>query len=193
MRHMNDLHAHMKECAAEAARVARAVRQDRLADPTPCAEFDLRTLVNHLVLYTSHGLEHRALRTELPDELTSRDFIADAAWPQEYAAQLDRAVAAWADPAVWDGEISGTPASDIAAMMILEMALHGWDVAKATGQEYRVSPETGRFLLQIVEKNAEMYRQYGGFADPAPMDEDTSSFDRALAASGRDLRWQPPS
>ena len=188
---MNENHAYMKECASEAARVAHAVQWDRLTDPTPCGEFDLRTLVNHLVLYTSHGLEHRALRKELPEDLTGRDFTADAIWPQEYAAQLDRAVAAWADPSVWDGEIAGTPAADIAAMMIMEMALHGWDVAKAAGVEYRVSPETGRFILQVVKKNAAMYRQYDGFADPVPVDENASPFHRALAVSGRDPGWQP--
>ncbi|MEO3824720.1 TIGR03086 family metal-binding protein [Actinomadura sp. B10D3] len=188
---MNENHAYMKECASEAARVAHTVQQDRLTDPTPCGAFDLRTLVNHLVLYTSHGLEHRALRKELPEDLTERDFTADATWSHEYAVQLDRAVAAWADPSVWDGEIAGTPAADIAVMMIMEMALHGWDVAKAVGEEYRVSPETGRFILQIVEKNAEMYRQYDGFAGPVPVGENASPFERALAASGRDTGWRP--
>ncbi|MGH3241054.1 MAG: TIGR03086 family metal-binding protein [Spirillospora sp.] len=190
---MQEQHAHMKECAAEAARVARGVPQDRLSHPTPCAEFDLRTLVNHLVLCTSHGLEHRALRKELPNELTARDFTADAAWSEDYAAQLDRAVAAWADPAVWGGEIGGTPAPDIAAMLILEMALHGWDVAKATGQEYRVSPEAGRFVLQVVEQYAEMYRQYDGFGAAVPLPgAGTAPFERALAASGRDPGWRRP-
>ncbi|XRQ10118.1 TIGR03086 family metal-binding protein [Actinomadura welshii] len=189
---MDDSYSHMKECAAEAARVARGVPQDRLGDPTPCAAFDLRELVNHLVLYTSHGLEHRALRTEIPEELTERDFTADAGWADEYAVQLDRAIAAWADPAVWDGEIAGTPAADTAKMLIMEMALHGWDVAKATGQEYAVSPDTGGSVLKIVDGYAEMYRRYEGFADPAPADEGASPFERAVAASGRDPRWRPP-
>src|SRR5690606_26278550 len=133
---------------------------------TPCDAFDLRTLVNHLVLYTSHGLEHRALRKELPEELAQRDFTADADWARSYAADLDRAVAAWADPAAWDGEIAGTPAADTAAMMILELALHGWDVARAVGEEYRLSPDCGRFVLETVEGVAEMYRRYDGFAAP---------------------------
>ena len=188
---MNENHAHMKECAAEAARVAQAVQPDRLEDPTPCDEFDLRALVNHLVLYTSHGLERRALREELPDELIERDFAAGAGWAQEYAAQLDRALAAWADPAVWDGDIGGTPAADLAAMMTLEMALHGWDVARVTGEEYRVSAETGRFILQVVEKYAEMYRQYDGFAGAVPTGADAPPFERAVAASGRDPHWRP--
>ena len=183
---MNDQHAHMKECAAEAARVARAVPRDRLADPTPCAEFDLRGLVNHLVLYTSHGLEHRALRTDIPDELTGRDFTAEPDWPERYAAQLDRAVAAWADPAVWEGDIGEMPAAETAAMLIMELALHGWDVAATVGVEYRLPEETGRYVLGVVERYAEMYRQYDGFAASVAVDADASAFRRALAASGRD-------
>ncbi|MFD0854388.1 TIGR03086 family protein, partial [Actinomadura adrarensis] len=65
------------------------MKKDCLDDPTPCAEFDLRTLVNHWVLFTSHGLEHRALRRPIPDELTGRDFTADPEWAEAYAAQLD--------------------------------------------------------------------------------------------------------
>ncbi|MFF5261875.1 TIGR03086 family metal-binding protein [Actinomadura viridis] len=193
---MNEYHAYMKECAAEAARLARGVRSDRLGDPTPCEGFDLRTLVNHWVLYTSHGLEHRALRKQLPEALTERDFTADPAWAQQYAAQLDRAVAAWADPAVWEGDIdlgfATTPATEIASLVTKEMAVHGWDVARATGQEFRVSADAGAFLLRVVEEHAEMYRQYDGFADPVPVDGDAPAFERALGASGRDPHWAPP-
>ncbi|NUQ98487.1 MAG: TIGR03086 family protein, partial [Streptomyces sp.] len=75
------LHTFMAECAAEAARVARGVPADRLGEATHCTDWDVRALVNHWVLYTSHGLEHRALRKQLPEELTARDFTADPDWP----------------------------------------------------------------------------------------------------------------
>lgn len=193
---MNDLHAYMKECATEAARVARGVDRERLAGPTPCAEFDLRALVNHWVVFTSHGLERRALREQLPEQLIERDFTADPAWAEEYAAQLDRAVAAWADPAVWEGEIdlgsAASPASEVASLLILETALHGFDVAAATGQEFGVSAEAGEFLLGVVEEQAELYRQYDGFDDPVPVDADAPAFRRAVALSGRDPGWTPP-
>ncbi len=193
---MNDLHAYMKECATEAARVARGVDRERLAGPTPCAEFDLRALVNHWVVFTSHGLERRALREQLPEQLIERDFTSDPAWAEEYAAQLDRAVAAWADPAVWEGEIdlgsAASPASEVASLLILETALHGFDVAAATGQEFGVSAEAGEFLLGVVEEQAELYRQYDGFADPVPVDADAPAFRRAVALSGRDPGWTPP-
>ncbi|MCD9873139.1 TIGR03086 family metal-binding protein [Streptomyces guryensis] len=183
------LHTFMTECAAEAARVARGVPADRLGSPTHCDDWDVRALVNHWVLYTSHGLEHRALRKQLPEELTARDFTTDPDWPAGYAAQLDRAVGAWADPAVWDGEVdlgmAKMPAVEIASMVIKEMAVHGWDVATATGQQFHVSDEAARFILGVVEKHGELYRQYDGFADPVPVPDDAPVFDRALAASGR--------
>ncbi|MET9404470.1 TIGR03086 family metal-binding protein [Streptomyces sp. NPDC002935] len=194
---MNDpyknAYPHMVECAAEAARVARGVTAERLSEPSHCTDWDVRTLVNHWVLYTSHGLEHRALRRQLPDELTARDFTAAPGWAEAYAEQLDRAVAAWDDPAVWDGEVdlgmAKMPAADIASMVVKEMAVHGWDVAAATGQRFRVSDGAARFVLDVVDTHAELYRQYDGFADPVDVPDDAPVFERALAHSGRDPRW----
>ncbi|MFD0024044.1 TIGR03086 family metal-binding protein [Streptomyces sp. NPDC058382] len=191
---MKTEHAHMTECAAEAARVARAVRAARLDSPdTPCAGWDLRALINHWVLYTSHGMEHRALRTELPEELVARDFTADPDWAERYAAQLDRAVAAWSDQAAWEGAIgegeAASPAADTAAMLVEETALHGWDVARATGQEFRLSDGAAGYVLRTVERTAELYRRYEGFAAEITIGEEASGFERALALSGRDPRW----
>lgn len=188
----DETHRYMSECAAEAARVARGVPTARLTEATHCPGWDLRALVNHWVLYTSHGLEHRALRRQLPPELVARDFTADPGWPDVYAARLDRAVAAWADPAVWDGEVDlgGTalPAAELAAMIVKETAVHGWDVAVSTGQEFRVSQGAARMVLDVVERHGDLYRRYDGFADPVPVPDDAPPFDRALAASGRDPR-----
>ncbi|MFJ6116823.1 uncharacterized protein (TIGR03086 family) [Streptomyces sp. 3212.3] len=190
-----NVHPYMVECAAEAARVAREVRAAQLPEPTHCPAWDVRALVNHWVLYTSHGLEHRALRTPLSEELTARDFTADPGWAQAYADQLDRAVAAWDDPAVWEGEIdlgmAKMEAAGLAAMIVKEMAVHGWDVATATGQEYRVSEGAGRLVLDVVETHGDLYRRYDGFADPVAVADDAPVFERALAASGRDPRQRP--
>jgi uncharacterized protein (TIGR03086 family) len=184
------LHPSMAECAAEAARVAHGVTAVRLTEPTHCPDWDVRALVNHWVLYTSHGLEHRALRKQLSEELTARDFTAEPGWAEAYAAQLDRAVAAWADPAVWEGEVDlgmGTmPAAELASMVVKEMAVHGWDVAAATGQEYRVSDEAARIVLDVVDTHGDLYRRYDGFAEPVPVPDSAPVFERALALSGRD-------
>jgi uncharacterized protein (TIGR03086 family) len=187
-----NIHPLLIECAAEAARVAAGVGPDRFAEPSGCGDWDLRTLVNHWVLYGAHGLEHRALRKPLPDELTARDFTTDPDWAAAFATQLDRAVAAWAEPAAWEGEIdlgfASQAAPEVLSLLLLELALHGWDVAHATGQDFKVSAATGHLVLDVVTANAETYRQYEGFADPVQLPADASEFSRAVALSGRDPR-----
>ncbi|MFF1867580.1 TIGR03086 family metal-binding protein [Kitasatospora herbaricolor] len=187
------LHRALAEGAAEAARVARGITPGQLPGATPCTDYDTRTLVNHWVLYSSHGLELRARREPIPDELLTRDFTAEDGWAEAYAGRLDRAVAAWADPAVWDGEIDSgggrTPAPALAALLLAELVLHGWDVARATGQEFRCSPETAGAVLRVVEENAELYLKYGGFGEPVAVPGTASAMDRALALSGRDPAW----
>ncbi|WP_338895454.1 TIGR03086 family metal-binding protein [Streptomyces sp. TG1A-60] len=182
-------HPYMAECAAEAARVARGVTAAQLPLSTHCPDWDVRALVNHWVLYTSHGLEHHALREHLPEELTRRDFTADPDWADAYAARLDRAVTAWADPALWEGDIDlgmgPLPAVDLAGMIIKEMAVHGWDVATATGQSFHLPGPPARFVLTVVETHGDLYRRYDGFAAPVPVPADAPVFDRALASSGR--------
>ncbi|WP_067832082.1 TIGR03086 family metal-binding protein [Actinomadura kijaniata] len=189
-----NLHAHLTEAAAEAARVARGVRAGQLDGPTPCAEFDVRTLVNHWVLYTSHGLERRARREPIPEELLERDFTAEPDWADAYAAQLDRALATWSDPAAWEGEIElggmSVPAAEAVALILKEMTVHGWDVARATGQEFRLSDGAAGQVLATVTENAELYRRYDGFAEPKDAPEGSGPFTRALAESGRDPDWK---
>ncbi|TLS41138.1 TIGR03086 family protein [Streptomyces montanus] len=188
----DDVYPCMTECAAEAARIARGVAPRQLDAPTSCGEWDVRALANHWILYTSHGLEHRARRIPLPEELTRQDFTADPAWADAYAGQLDRAVAAWADPQVWEGDIDlgfmTMPAVEIASLIVKELAVHGWDMATATGQELRVSDATARLVLDVVEAHAEVYRQYDGFVAPVTLPDDAPAFERALALSGRDPR-----
>lgn len=184
------------EASREADRLAHGVAPGQMSGRTPCGELDTRALVNHWVLYTSHGLEHRASRTPLPAELQATDFTADPDWADAYGARLRRAVDAWAAPKVWEGDVDmgdGTPfpAVEIASMVLKEMVVHGWDVARATGQEYRASRELAETVEKIVLRYAEPMRQYGGFDDPVVPAPDAGPLDRALAASGRDPNWKP--
>lgn len=184
-----NFHAQIADSAQEAARITAGIGQDRLAGPTPCPDYDTRTLVNHLVAYTGIGMELRARREPHPDDLATRDFTADPQWARQYAEQLDRSVAAWADPAVWEGEINSMPAEGTAAMLFLELCLHGWDLAKATGQDYRVADGTAKQLLAAVREYAEMYREYKGFAEPVEVPAGAGDVEIAVALSGRDPYW----
>ena len=192
----------MAAAAAEAARVvvgaaqaAQAANTVNLEQTTPCTDWDLRTLLNHMILWTSYSAERRAYGESVAEELMSKDFTAEPGYAQAYQAQLARAVDAWSKPEAWVGDRnvmgSATPAADIAAMLIMEMVLHGWDVAKATGQDYHCDGELAQALFGTVRAQGDMFRQYEGFAAVVPVPDDATAFDRALALSGRDPAWKP--
>jgi uncharacterized protein (TIGR03086 family) len=188
----------MAAAAAETARVVAGVPGHPMDAPTPCDDWDLRTLVNHVILWTAYSAERRAHGESVAEDLMSKDFTADPGFAQDYAAQIGRAVAAWSDPAAWERELgvmgSGTPAADVAAMLIAEMVLHGWDIAGATGQEYACDEAVAASVLATVEAQGELFRQYQGFAAIVPLptgEEGATVLDRALSLSGRDPQWKP--
>jgi uncharacterized protein (TIGR03086 family) len=186
-----NLSAEMADAAAETARVVQNIPDKKsLDDPTACGDWDLRTLLNHVILWTSYSAERRAHGESVAEDLMSKDFTADPGFREDYATQIQKAVGAWSTPEAWAGTRdmmgSATPATDIGAMLIMEMALHGWDVAKATGQEYHATDALSAVVEQTVTAQAELFRQYQGFADPVETDEKATAFDRALALSGRD-------
>jgi uncharacterized protein (TIGR03086 family) len=196
MTNVKNMSAEMAAAAAEAARVVQNVSDESLNGPTPCGDWDLRTLLNHTILWTSYSAERRAHGESVAEDLMSKDFTAEPGFREDYARQVNNAVNAWSDPKAWQGEIgvmgSATPAADVGAMLIMEMALHGWDVAKATGQDYRADEALGQALTDTVQAQAELFRQYQGFADPVETGRDATAFDRALALSGRDPDWKQP-
>ena len=190
-----NLHAEMTDAADAAARTVGNVHESELGRPTPCDDWDVRTLLNHLIVWTSYSLEARAHGDSVAQDLIDRDFAADPGFAAGYRAQLDRALTAWSDPAKWEGSLnvmgSPTPAADVAALNIAEMVLHGWDLASATGQRYTVSDAAAAAATQAVEANADLFRQYKGFAEPVEVPASASALDRLLATSGRDPAWTP--
>jgi uncharacterized protein (TIGR03086 family) len=190
-----NLHSEMAAAAAESARVVAGVRSDQLSAVTPCADWDLHTLLNHIILWTAYSAERRARDEQVPEELMNADFVAEPGYAADYAAQLDKAVAAWSDPAAWQRDLNVmgalTPAADVASLLIAEMVLHGWDAAKASGQLYTARDDVAAAVLAAVQANAELFRKYQGFADAVPVPASASVLDRALALSGRDPSWRP--
>ena len=191
-----NLSAEMAAASAEAARVVGNVPPNALDTPTPCGDWDLRTLLNHTILWTSYSAERRAHGESVAEALVNKDFTADG-FREDYARQIGKAVTAWSAPQAWEGNLNvmgdATPAADVGAMLLMETALHGWDVARATGQEFRTDGQTATALEDIVQAQAELFRKYQGFADAVEAPENATAFERALTLSGRDPGWKPAS
>jgi uncharacterized protein (TIGR03086 family) len=192
-----NLSAEMAAAAAEAARVVNGVPEGTLDAATPCGDWDLRTLLNHTILWTSYSAERRAHGESVAEDLMNKDFTADPGFREDYARQIGQAIKAWSSPGAWEGtrNVMGdaTPAADVGAMLLMEMALHGWDVARATDQEFIVDDTTAKALEDIVQAQAELFRKYQGFADAIEPPQNATAFERALTLSGRDPSWKPAS
>ena len=97
--------------------------------------------------------------------------------------EKDTSSTAWARPAAWEGEIPlgeghSAAAPEIAAMIVKELAVHGWDVARSIGEDFALSDASAALVLAVVEEHGEIYRQYQGFAAP-----------RGGPPPGRRARW----
>ena len=83
------------------------------------------------------------------------------------------------------------PAAAIAAVALDELVLHGWDLARATGQAYAVDPESVQACLGFVEAAARPEGVPGLFGPPVPVPGDAPMLDRLVGLSGRDPAWTP--
>ncbi|MGY1619717.1 TIGR03086 family metal-binding protein [Geodermatophilus sp. SYSU D00691] len=185
----------VRTAAELAASAVAAVPADRWTAPTPCADFDVRALVEHLAWGALLSL-HAARREPLERDWSSAGpppFLAGLPpqdWAPAVAQQLRAAADAWGEPGAWEGEtVMGTspmPAAAVGPMMLAEFAVHGWDVARAVGAPYDVPEELGRTALTAVEGIAAMGRDGGWFGAEVPVPADAPAFARALGLAGRD-------
>lgn len=181
--------------ADEVTRVVNAADPSRGAAPTPCTEFDLRALVNHFV-GTTAALAKVARRQALDpqDPYGSRRDPSKGDWQRELASNIGDLAAAWSTPQAWDGTVDmgggESPATMIGEMALAEILLHGWDLARATGQQLTVPDVVATELLRSIEETAELGRQMGAYGPQVEVAENAGAFDRALAAAGRDPAWR---
>jgi uncharacterized protein (TIGR03086 family) len=173
------------------------VKPDQLAAPTPCTEFDVRKLVNHL-LFWGPSLVGAARKETVPPPAESEadvDLTAgDGDWQAALLAHVENVVDAWSRPEAWEGvaHIGGPtelPADLIGGMVVGELVVHGWDLARATGQQPAWDDELLAYLRGEVERSAEWGRQMGVYADEVTVPETAPPLDRVLALSGRDPAW----
>ncbi|MFA1544468.1 TIGR03086 family metal-binding protein [Actinomadura monticuli] len=191
-----DVRSQMLPAAEAAARIVLEIPAGTLDAPTPCPDWDVRGLVNHLILWSGRG-EAAARRAPVTGPGEEHDFTAEPGWAERFAEQARTTAEAWQDPAAWDGNTSltgdkeGMPAPFIAGILFVENVVHGWDLAAATGHEARFSPEIVRAAWEQVVPMAEMSRRYGVFGAEVPVPEDAPLLDRVLGAAGRDPGWKP--
>ncbi len=185
----------MPRAAAAMAAVVRGLTPGLLSAPTPCADYDVRALVNHL-LFWGPSLAAAGRKQVVPPPAAAESDVDLTAgdWAADLLAQLDRTAAAWSAPDAWEGgtRIFGpdeTPAPVIGGMLVGELVVHGWDLARATGQHLPVDDELLAYLYEEVSAGAEQGRQMGVYGPEVPVPGDAPTLHRVLGLTGRDPAW----
>ncbi|MBT2392569.1 TIGR03086 family protein [Streptomyces sp. ISL-1] len=177
----------IRECADEVAATATGIRTEQLGYRTPCEKYTVAELLDHLGETLSSSA--RAARKE--QQPAEADGSATS--PTDVAESADRAAAAWGNPGAYEGITDfgpgEMPAGFASAITLEELALHGWDLARATGQTFAISEDTAQLALGAVEQIAEQARTNGAYGPLVPVSVDAPAFQRALGASGRNPEW----
>ena len=114
-------------------------------------------------------------------------------WLDQLADQVEAMGDVWSRPEAWAGSVAGASMSAraIGELGLIELMLHGWDVAQAGGRSLDVSDALGAELLRCLEPTLEQGRQMEVYGPPVSVPEGASAFTRGLALSGRDPDWRP--
>ncbi|EEP72794.1 hypothetical protein MCAG_03121 [Micromonospora sp. ATCC 39149] len=180
----------LADAAPRAVAVVRGISDDQFDLPTPCEDYTVRVLLNHLF----HAVVNfQTMAARQPVDLTDEGDLLTDGWRERFAAETQRLVQAWADPAALEGVSPGTglPQETVGDMAVTDLTVHAWDLARATGQPYEAAPATIATLNAFMDRMGETSRQMGTFAAPVAAPPDATELDRALARMGRDPGWSP--
>jgi uncharacterized protein (TIGR03086 family) len=160
---------------------------------TPCPDYDVAGLVNHLVGWMRRFEAALAGRQSTEDPAT---YVAGPDPAAEFATAARDAIDTWRsgdpdDPVVLMGPPQ--PRSFLYGLMIGEFLVHGWDLARATGQPVPFTEDQATTALDGLRGMLRPeYRGEGkAFGDEVPAAPDASAVDRLVAFAGRDPAWKP--
>lgn len=172
-----------------ASAMVRNVRSDDLSKPTPCTEWDVNALVQHMIdVCQRFGA---ALATGASAQRSTSAPQADGEPAAAYAAAAARLMDAWRTPGAMERTLKlpfGEMPANVAINVVLaDQLLHTWDLAKAIGRPYTMDADLAESTLNMMQAMMQPeFRGPGkGFAEEVPCPADAPIQDRALAFSGR--------
>ncbi len=174
--------------------IVRNIRDDQLNVATPCAEFDVCELMDHL-LFWAPALQGAA-RKELVEPRDVSGGSSEVPGDERVALidQIERVAEAWSEPGAWEGTTrmgspTELPASMIGGMVLGEFVVHGWDLARATGQACDWDGEVLSFVYRELELTTEQGRAMGVYDDRVAVPDTAPLLDKILGLTGRHPGW----
>ena len=143
-----------------------AVADDQWDNPTPCTDWNVRQLVDHVI----------EIQRQIPEGLGASVGVGDGATAQEtWSSVRNAALAALREPGVFERTMPGRGGEVPVEMALLprlsDLMLHTWDLARGTGSDERIDPDSAAVVLEFLKPNDEILRSTGTFGpkvDPPP-------------------------
>ena len=181
------------------AELVAGVPEDSLGAPTPCSDYTVGDLLDHIGSLTVAfaSIAAKSVGNGASPPLGNASNLAPD-WRTRIPADLERLAEAWREPDAWSGMTKAggfeMPAEMAAAVATEELVVHGWDLARATDQPFESDPASLDVAIGFLEQfstpetaasRGDAYAPVVGVAGDAP------TLDRVVGFSGRDPNWTP--
>jgi uncharacterized protein (TIGR03086 family) len=190
--------ADLQPAAERMKGLVAGVSDDQLGQPTPCPSYRVADLLDHIgsfaLAFDAAARKDLAVLQDPPGQGDAARLPDD--WRERIPRDLTTMVRAWSEPAAWEGMTrigGGDSPGNVAGMVGLEeLVVHGWDLARASGQDY--APDQGS--LDGALTTLAMFQQPGKenppgspFGSAIEVSGTAALLDRVVALSGRDPSW----
>jgi uncharacterized protein (TIGR03086 family) len=179
-----DVLAQFDQLGPTVADVVGGISPDQLENPTPCANFTVRGVLEHMVGGATAFAA--AFRGEPPTDADTTDVLA------AFGPALSNLAAAIAAPGALDRSVAApfgeVPGETFARFVVLDGLVHGWDLATATGQAYKPADELVEAVDQFAQVAVPPLRDGGDtFADAVVPPANATAIERLAAFTGRQV------
>lgn len=183
---MSTLITALDDSYSHAAKVIAGVDPEQLVLPTPCAEWDVRATLDHLIGATwMFTLVNQ-------DQAAAEDAggIGDNDPRVALTNAAEANITSWRAPGAFDGDrafpFGAFPAAAAAMMNLSEVVVHTWDIATALGADATIDPTVAEMVYAFYRPmSLDPYRAHGAFGAEITVDPSTPPADRLLALLGR--------
>ena len=183
---MVDLH---RRAVGEFDRRVHAIEDGQWHLPTPCADWDVRALVNHLVYEDRWTVP--LMRGQTIEQVGDRfdgDLLGDEPVPAwEEASQ--GALAAMQEPGAMERTVhlsfGDHPGEEYAWQLFVDHLIHAWDLARGIGADERLDPELVEVCYERSKPQEDALKSFGVYGDKVEPPPDADPQTRLLAVYGR--------
>ena len=163
------------------------ITADQLHASTPCEDYDVHGLLHH-VISGNRGVaplvEGKTI-ADVGDAIDSKTY-----GPDDYDASAKEADAAFSGPGAMQKPVAVSygpvPAEVYAGHRFIDVLIHGWDLAKATGQSTALDPQLVDACWEVITPQMDLLRGSGMFGSELPVADDADAQTKLLAVLGRE-------